>query len=44
MDAAFPPPIRYSPKGMTYVKEMEKENKFELVYDERVDKVYKGSL
>lgn len=36
LDAMFIPPVRYSPKGVHYFKELEKENKFELVYDERV--------
>jgi hypothetical protein len=27
-----------------YYKELEKENKFELVYDERVERLYTGSL
>lgn len=44
LDALFPPPQRYSPKGVHYFKELEKENKFELVYDERVERLYKGSL
>jgi hypothetical protein len=44
LDAMFPPPVRYSPKGVHYFKELEKENKFELVYDERTERLYKGSL
>ena len=44
MDCMFPPPLRWSPKGVHYFKELEKENKFELVYDERVEPVNTGSL
>ena len=44
LDCLFPPPVRYTPKAMHYYKELEKENKFELVYDERVHPLYKGAL
>jgi hypothetical protein len=44
MDAMFPPPQRFSPKGLHYAKELDKENKFELVFDERVEDLYQGSL
>jgi hypothetical protein len=36
LDCVYPPPVRWSPKGMHYFKESEKENRYELVYDERV--------
>lgn len=39
MDAQFPPPVRYSPKGMHYFKNLEEENRYELVYDSRVEKL-----
>ena len=44
MDAMFPPPVRYCPKGMHYFKNLEKENRFELVYDEKVENLYKCGL
>ena len=44
MDTIFVPPQRYSPKGVHYYKELEKENRFELVYDERVEPLFEGGL
>jgi hypothetical protein len=40
----FPPPVRYTPKGVHYYKDLEKENRFSLVYDERCERLYQGSL
>ena len=40
MDAQFPPPVRYYPKGMHYFKNLEEENRYSLVYDSRIEKLY----
>lgn len=40
LDTAYPPPVRYNPKGVHYSKKLEEENKFDLVYDSRVDGIY----
>lgn len=37
LDAIFPPPMRACPRGQLYTRELEKENRFELVFDERVE-------
>lgn len=44
LDCIFPPPVRYTPKALHYFKELEKENRFSLVYDERCEKLCRGSL
>lgn len=41
VDSIFPPPIRYTPKGVHYLKKLEEENKFDLIYDSRIDGIYK---
>jgi hypothetical protein len=44
MDCMFPPPVRYNPKGVHYYKNLEQENRFELVYDERIDGLCTASV
>lgn len=44
LDAQFPPPVRYYPKGMHYFKNLEEENRYELVYDSRYEKLYDCSM
>lgn len=44
MDTQFPPPVRYYPKGVHYFKDLEKENKFELVYDSKYEPLFKCNM
>lgn len=44
LDALFPPPVRYSAKGLHYFKNLEQENRYELVYDSRFEKLYECSM
>ena len=37
MDAMFPPPTRYYMKGVHYEKNLEQWNRFQLVYDEKIE-------
>ena len=43
LDTMFPPPIRYSPKGLHYSKKLEEENRFDLIYDSRIDGIFSSS-
>lgn len=42
MDSLFPPPVRYTPKGVHYHKKLEDENKFDLIYDSRLEGTFGG--
>lgn len=39
----YPPPVRYSPKIPRYLASLENANKFELVFDERVEEGFNGN-
>ncbi len=36
----FPPPVRYNPKGVHYHKKLEDQNKFDLIYDSRIEGIF----
>ena len=42
LDVMLPPPIRFSPKIPRYLGNLEELNKFELVFDERIEDGFHG--
>ena len=37
LDSIFTPPLNFTPKSQEYYENINEENRFELVYDERTD-------